>query len=555
MDHMDSGISGASANIEQLQHIAGFIAKQASPEQGLSHENLDALNHAVTTLAMHKFENVLGGAEVHQIKHNLLTLVDRAKQTHKPDDNLRLTFENGVISLSKNVDRKIADNLNTAITSLQETALRLPEVDFVVLKSAIETLTTHEFEEKLGSKELKDLEGVLGVLESHPTVQQDPEAAKGVGFLLRILELKRPAPLEAASDPGFHGKAISEGIKLLRADRLAHPEKAPLDTATVRDFARKYVLAMLQLDRQQDNKYLLRQCTSVPAQIVNGEQCQFVTITTFSGNKEKLNIIARRVQSDGQVKWCSAYYDMKKKEVTLPGSLFNSFEACRQFIAPNCHAVLPPGQRVVSDYMVSNYNVEATGEAAIEKMEDDEIVAALCDPLDLSRLEEPVITPLGNTYSLQQILRSLREKGTDPLAGRMPLNKTELRRNFLAEALLHDRELRMKGAGKERAQDIDLWKEDPILRHFEDPLSIEGEMMAVNPITGELKSVLVVAPDGYTYDRDSLLNYLSNHNNTLPNGTRCTPADVGNAYVNRAAMNVLELRLAEFDVTVKEKAK
>lgn len=132
------------------------------------------------------------------------------------------------------------------------------------------------------------------------------------------------------------------------------------------------------------------------------------------------------------------------------------------------------------------------------------ILDELNDPIELDFFADPVATPYGRTYSKNQISQWLHGHNDDPLT-REPLLSNQLVPNHLVGTIV---DFAKKHMASGENLSLDLSRE--FMSFFVDPIS---RIMITNP---------VLAPDGNTYDHDTVAEYLRTNNNRLPNGRDCT---------------------------------
>lgn len=345
-----------------------------------------------------------------------------------------------------------------------------------------------------------------------------------VGLLLRDLNTQHIPP-QIAGHPGFHAHALDLGIRTIQHALKENPQEGKKVQEELQKFAMEYAKEVLNASK--DKKcFIVRPSSVLPHDDIKSIFTISRKYPTKSedGKTTTLEIGHTRIyeiQKEGKTQW---HINDPKGEKTG----YDSFSAAvRKFGGKPVEA---PSAEVTKKVLAGcgyTASKDLEGEAATEAQKKDPIAKLLLDrsdPENPTLLEKPVTDKDGNTRSLHT-LDSKEASG--------------FRNNLLAAKLLDVRLGRLAGdrpiAQKEEqkiAQNFQLnWKNDSILREFEDPL--KSDRMMQDP---------VLAPNNVTYDRKTLLEHLKKNGNKLPDGTACTPNDL---YPNKAAKAVLEARVAE----------
>ena len=336
--------------------------------------------------------------------------------------------------------------------------------------------------------------------------------------LIKRMEKLQPGP--ALVHQAYHGNAITTGIDALKAhlSEQAVPE--------LRTFIRQYTDDLLSNYSTKTPKkvYLIRDSSMVGAQ-------NYVISSKIGGQPVDHSLLIRVKKEDGQEKWVM---DLRDANGVVIKREFDSIDAILPIIGLGDALPVPvPTARQMAGYAVG-YAL-AAGETRIP-MSEDLILQALNCPISLQRLEDPVITPSGNTYSREAITFWIDQRHSDPIS-RQELHPHMLRQNLLAAQLARTRIDQWEQVKHTTTSSLADWKQDPILRLFKDPIS---HHMIKDP---------VVATDGITYERKTLTRYLKEHQNKLPNGTSCTAAELIPNYTAKA---ILEERKKKFQTRTME---
>lgn len=333
-------------------------------------------------------------------------------------------------------------------------------------------------------------------------------------------------PKELLDHPAFHGKAIAELLNEVRELCARHDIHKSL-RSFVRDYC-EYLFNSMSSSRQS-YQYLLRLCATYPRATIDEKHCQFFVTTYFDVPEKEIKhkLCARTEDTSGNVVWCSAF-ESGPTQIKLQSETYNSME---DLIAAEGSKYIPFPQRSKEEkknYAVGYFMGLKRGEAK-KAFQDDPIIDALCDKcFSMEPLKFPMITPEGFTYSRDDIFAWLEKDPRDPCTNSF-CDKNMLKHNLMAEQLFKARTEQL--ANPKNTESITDWHDDPILKHFKDPL------------TGLLIETPVIANNNVTYDKTSIEQYLIKNDNRLPDKVPCTPPEL---VFNRVVAEVLEIRKEKF---------
>ena len=247
---------------------------------------------------------------------------------------------------------------------------------------------------------------------------------------------------------------------------------------------------------------LIRPCSSLAS-----TTHELSTISLREANEVKCNHIL--IACSKEKKWCRAYTEEGK--VVYEKTEFDSLPLLLKHFMKKIRFVGCPPQKSI-DLFFDRYEKNLCNIKTV-----DPILNEMNDPISQVPLEKACITHEGRTYSRDTILSWIKINPIDPET-RSPILKELLRPNRLADRIIATRRdmLRLK------CTDM-----DGILNLLKDPLNPEAIME--DP---------VIASDDVTYERKSLLIYLEQKGNVLPNGKACTPEEL---IPNRIVKQIIEL--------------
>lgn len=405
--------------------------------------------------------------------------------------------------------------------------------DYDVLNKNINVLVMNNFKNILGQEivdEVKtSLKGLVTLVSSQPDAEQNPlhiQFKEGAVSIIKAIE-SDSLPFELISNQAYHGDAITKGMTCIR-NLLAKDSNAEY---ILLNFVKDYCDSVLS--KYPYNVYLLRGSSRAVNGEHNGRDCQFFTLSFKRQNTSDIRHV-RLVYTQNPAEWCTEGQCKAEQKFGTTYSTLN--ELIYNVVGYDFAPVSRLSQREEKDYFVQYVTLQnltpkkIEGEAAEKVFADDPILKALTDSFTSTRFVEPVITPEGFTFSREPIVMWLKENPSNPYT-RAYCNENMLIPNYFVAQLIATRVEQLEGKKFKCAESLEQWKMDPILQHFADPITLE---MIRDP---------VVANDGFTYDRESLLNYLQEHENRLPSGKPCSPPEL---IPNRVAKEVLALRLKKF---------
>lgn len=341
-------------------------------------------------------------------------------------------------------------------------------------------------------------------------------------------------PDELRRHGAFHEEAINRATSQLQ-QRIRDGESNLSLKKFVRDYC-THVFAMRDPHKEFD-KFLIRGSSTLKNGVIDGKDCKFFVISSEARMNDRdmrpvdgVHFAFAKVQDlkTKETFWCNVTSTNEKVELSeIHYALLDQLIAAGY---PGWKPVPVMNDRAQLNYVLNYGFQNAQGDKAQELWENDPIYDILQDPIAQNRLNDPVITPNGHTYSRTEIEFVLASGGNDPQT-RGPLQKDQLRPNLLAAKLLKVRMNQFEGLVDKGAESFEDWRNDPILYHFEDRF------------TKELMKDPVIAPDDETYDRASLVEYLKSNQGIMPDGkTRCDPDQL---ISNRVAKDILELRIEQ----------
>ncbi len=412
-----------------------------------------------------------------------------------------------------NVNNEINENMGILHAAvLDESSTSVNE-----LNEVIKNLVDNQFAKIANQHDQEQVKNELIYLTKRMSQKQVTESglenninnfAKMATALIKSIDSNSVVPSELILHPGYHGDVIDIGIKMLR--ELQEKDNITLD---LRDFVREYCKDMFE--GRNGYMYLLRPCSSVRNCLLNGMMHKFFVITYGRAGDLNHCVIAHVQNTENKnVKWHIMLWNPNR----LSEKSYNNLEDLLKY-EMKCYTALPPfGPEKMNNYA---------------RQYGDKIIQLLKCPISLSKLSKPRITEDGHTFSCNNLIKWKDMGRSNPLT-RKSIDENKLRQNVLAEKLVEARTEQLLGKEKIKAESLADWKNDPILKLFEDPITHE---MMTNP---------VIATDNITYDKASLVQYLKSNENKLPDGTSCTPEQL---YINRVAEDVLEQRLREIKIS------
>ena len=354
-------------------------------------------------------------------------------------------------------------------------------------------------------------------------------------MILSKKKLEDDVPNEVKRHGAFHEEAISRATS-----QLQQLIKAGENNLSLKEFVRDYCKNIFDKRDpwKEFDKFLIRCSSTLKNGVFDGKYCQFFVISSEAwmnkGDMQPVygieHVAYAKVKNliTKETFFCVVTGTNEKVELNkIHYALLDQLIAA---VYPGCKPIPVMNDNAQSTYVLNYGSQNAEGDAALKLWENDPIYNALQDPISHCRLNNPVITPNGHTYSRTEIEYFLLGGCNDPTT-RSPIQKGQLRPNLLAAKLLKVRMNQFEGLIDKSAESFEDWRNDPILYHFEDRF------------TKELMKDPVIAPDDETYDRASIVEYLKNNQGIMPDGkTRCDPDQL---ISNRVAKDILDLRIEQ----------
>ncbi len=354
-------------------------------------------------------------------------------------------------------------------------------------------------------EQLQDLKKTLDLLiEKLQTIENIDltSVKKLIENLFRCILIVNDAP-EMSVFNAFHSNVVQECITIIAKGLLQK------NVIIGDDVIHEYCNNIFKIC-PDDNRFFFRHCWTYPSGYPGTENCKTYTLVHKITNQhytKRIVVYDQIAAKKGENCWfigCHAAANepakIVKSEKLASTTLLSFLNKWKTFFPGE--GVGPLSGELPETELVTIYGSNSPFDVQKRIRKEDELLSALEDSISLQLFVDPTIAKDGNTYSKPELLNVLKNSNKLPLS-RISFQLHDLMANPLVSRVIQIRKAQIVNLLHSQASFSD-WREDPILR------------ILIDPITKDLLKDPVMAPDGQTYSKKSLMDYLNKHDNFLP---------------------------------------